>query len=267
MNSRQWSDLPTRVPPGGVPGPLPPNPSPSSAARLTAASAAAGLRSPAIEWKSWTRALDRRRRQGERAGSDSRHNLNTACLPREYLADVTRASFLLDGIEVSDRELAATLVRGPAARTFRSRGGQRLRNHVALLRRIESLARHALLLDARAVVRWYTSISWGLSTSQLGSDSMFRLDRAVRRINSPHRNLRPAVAEAARLYFELLKDPIVPSFNGILGRLLLNCQLGRLGLAPVLFDPAADRKEPPDEMSNRKRLLDRILASYDRLNA
>jgi hypothetical protein len=180
---------------------------------------------------------------------------------------VTRVSCLLDDIDVTERDLSAAMAHGYAGRPFRSRAGQRIRNHVALLRRIERLVRRALPLDTRAVIRWYTSISSGLSSAQLDTDALMRLDRAVRRINSPHRNLRPAVAEAARLYFELLTEPIVPSFNGILARLLLACQLGRIGLPPVLFDPSQDRQHPTDETSLLRVLLDRILLSYDRMIA
>lgn len=73
--------------------------------------------------------------------------------------------------------------------------------------------------------------------------------------------------ETANLYLELLRDPIVPSFNGILSRLLLGCQLGRCGFPPVLFDPSRDRARPGSPTALLPRLLEMVEESYDALAA
>ena len=93
------------------------------------------------------------------------------------------------------------------------------------------------------------------------------LDGAVRQINCPSLNLRPAVEDVARRYHELIVNPVVPSFNGILARLLLDCHLYRCGLPPALFNPAQDRNLPADVPNLLRRLLDRIIESYEALLA
>ena len=120
-------------------------------------------------------------------------------------------------------------------------------------------------LTARAVVRWYTSISCGLSSAQLAENALARLDGVVQRVNSPPLNLRQAIEGTAKLHFDLLAEPVFPGFGGILARLLLACQLGRCGLPPVLFDPARDRHPPADSTSLLQRLLDRVQRSCDAL--
>jgi hypothetical protein len=127
--------------------------------------------------------------------------------------------------------------------------------------------RHCQPLDPGIVVRWYTSISCGLSSAQLDEPTLSRLTRVVLQINSPHLNVRPALEEIARLYVELTSDPIVPSFNGILSRLLLGCHLGRCGLPPVLFDPKRDRARPDSANNQLGRLLEMVQESYDALLA
>lgn len=253
-----------------------------------------------IDWKTWCRTAERKRRAWARSRPDSRagatgpandagangngangngangngegerHGDVTALpppLPREYLARVTRASFQLEGIDVSEREVSDALAPGPAHRALRPRQGQRVRNHVAILRRIECQARRRQPLSARSVVRWYTSISCGLTSAQLDDESFSRLDGAVRQINCPSLNLRPAVEDVARRYHELIVNPVVPSFNGILARLLLDCHLNRCGLPPALFNPAEDRNLPADVPNLLRRLLDRIIESYEALLA
>jgi hypothetical protein len=147
--------------------------------------------------------------------------------------------------------VAKALAVGSAGRAFRSRSAQRIRNHVAILRSIDQALRIGQPLRSSAVLRWYTSISSGLSTTALDAATMTRLDLAVRRINSPQLRLQPAVQEIATLHASLLADPLVPSFNGILSRLLLHFHLGRCKLSPILFDPTED----PARMADERRLL------------
>ena len=125
---------------------------------------------PPIDWKSWCRTAERKRRAWDRArhvatgasaangsgieadahgngdGNGSGDDRATAVappqpppprLPREYLARVTWASFQMEGIELSEREVTDALAPGPAHRALRPRQGQRVRNHMAILRRIE----------------------------------------------------------------------------------------------------------------------------------
>jgi hypothetical protein len=224
-----------------------------------------------VDWKAWLRSLERKRRLLVRR-SDGHHD--EPALPhyievgdRRYLARVTRVSFEMDGIESADHELTEALAPGAARKPFRSRQAQRLRNHIAILRRIGLLMRRCQPLDPRIVVRWYTSISCGLSSAQLDEPTLLRLTRVVRQINSPHLNVRPALEEIARLYLELTSDPIVPSFNGIMARLLLGCHLGRCGLPPVLFDPRRDRPRPESGTKQLARLLEMVQESYDALLA
>jgi hypothetical protein len=185
---------------------------------------------------------------------------------------VTRASFRLDGIDLPEREVMDAVAAGAAGREsvgpgFRSRQGQRLRNHVAILRRIQQLVRRGHALTAATIVRWYTSVSCGLTSARLDAGSLARLERVARQINCPHLHLRPAIEEIARLYAELLTDPVVPSFNGILARLILTSHLGRCGLPPVLFDPARDAPPPADAGGLLRRLLELVQQSYDHLAA
>ena len=218
-------------------------------------------RPAAVDWKLWTRALERKRRAWVRGRRGGRR------LSRAYLAHVTRVSFEMDGMQVTEADGAAALSRGSAGRAFRSRQAQRLRNHVAILRRIETALRRGQTITAAVALRWYTSIASGLPISQVGEQTVSRLERVAQQINSPHLHLRPAVEEIAALYRELLADPLVPSFNGILARLLLACHLGRCGLPPLLFQPEVDRLPPADAGQLLRRLLDLIDRSYDALLA
>jgi hypothetical protein len=64
----------------------------------------------------------------------------------------------------------------------------------------------------------------------------------------------------------MLADPVVPSFNGILARLLLRYHLGRCGLPPVLFAPDLDGAgRLLDEPRLLARLLELIHQSYGAL--
>jgi len=128
---------------------------------------------------------------------------------------------------------------------------------------MEAALRLGALLKAGGVVRWYTSVSCGLSTTSLDDATMGRIDAVARRINSPQLRLQPAVKEVARLHAQVLSDPIVPSFNGILARLLLRYHLGRCNLPPAIFAVDTQPVELSEEPSLLPRLLTAIDASYD----
>ena len=191
-------------------------------------------RGGAIDWPRWLRLVERKRKLTTRTEHHSR------ALPDSILQLGTLASFKLEGIELDDATAIAALQPGNQKpgrehNHFRSRLAMRIRNHVAILHRIERGLHHGESLKTAAVVRWYTLISSGLSTTSLDEPTMSRLDQLVRRINSPHLRLQPAVQEIARLHAQSIADPLVPGFNGILARLLLRYHLGRCGLPPVVL--------------------------------
>jgi hypothetical protein len=218
---------------------------------------------PRVDWAAWLRLIERKRRAVARPTTPR----PPAFPPDSYFAAATDASFRLDGIPLSAGDLTAALARGSANRACRSRLAQRLRNHVAILRHVELLIRRCQPVGSDDVVRWYTSVSCGLSSSRLDGPSAARLEQVVRQINSPHLRLRPAVEEIARLHVRLLSDPLVPGFNGILARLMLRCHLGRCGLPPVVFDADRDGRRPVCEATLLPRLLELILDGYDVLRA
>jgi hypothetical protein len=222
-------------------------------------------RGGAIDWPRWLRLVERKRKLSTR-GSDG----HVAPLPEAILVLGTLTSFKLEGIEIDDAATVAAL-HPPVSRNgrdhgqFRSRLAMRVRNHVAILNRIERSLHHGEALKTPAVVRWYTLISSGLSTTGLDEPMMGRLDQLVRRINSPHLRLQPAIQEIARLHAQALADPLVPGFNGILARLMLRYHLGRCGLPPVVFHPESDAALLSDENALLGRLLELIDESYDLL--
>jgi hypothetical protein len=196
-----------------------------------------------LDWPAWLGLLDRKRRLLQRSTATP-----PASVPEDYFVAATCGSFVLEGIDVTEPEVIDALTRGAAQRRFRSRTAQRVRNHVAVLRTIEIALRIGQPLKTAAVVRWYTSISSGLSVAPLSNERMSRLDQIARRINSPQLRLQPAIQEIVRTHLELLVDPLFPGFNGILSRLLLRYHLGRCGLPFVTFSdtfaPAAHNTEP-----------------------
>lgn len=211
--------------------------------------------------------LAARHRAEAAAGGGPRPRATRAFWTGYYLA-ATDASFRLEGLNLPAGDVADALARGgAAARAFRSRQQQRVRNHVAILRHLEHLLRRGATLRSADVVRWYTSIACGLSTTRLDEPTTSRLEGLVRQLNSPHLRLRPAIQEIARLHRQVLTDPVVPSFNGILARLLLRYHLGRCGLPPVLFVPNQDAGWMLDEPRLLARLLDLIHHTYAALLA
>jgi len=223
-----------------------------------------------IDWPRWLRLVERKRRLTTRP--DQRRPRS---LPDSMLQLGTLASFRLEGIELDDATAIAALRPGALKpgvlksgrdhNHFRSRLAMRIRNHVAILHRIERGLHHGESLKTAAVVRWYTLISSGLSITSLDEPTMARLDQLVRRINSPHLRLQPAVQEIARLHAQSIADPLVPGFNGILARLLLRYHLGRCGLPPVVFHAESDAPLLTDETTLLARLLELIDESYDLL--
>ena len=214
-----------------------------------------GIRTPAAAalrggWRDAARQLVRRRA----ALADP--------LPADYLERATCVSFRMDGVELDNAEFRAALARvGP--RGCRSRAAQRVRNHVAILRRIESLLARTQPLQVSDVVRWYTSIASGLSSGGIADAALARIDRVVSAVNSPRLRFWPAVKEVTALHVNLLTDPFVPGFNGILARLLLRYHMGRCGLPPVVFDPETDPPRLTSVAKLEPRLLELITRSYD----
>jgi hypothetical protein len=210
-----------------------------------------------VEWGSWLRLIERKRRMlGKVHGGPRR------ALPDAFYAQATFVSFRLDGLDVTEREIVASLSSSPARRELRSRRGQRVRNHAAILHSIEKSIRVNESLKPSAVVRWYTSISSGLSTSGLDDATMDRLDGVVRQINAPNTRLQSTLRDVAKLHTSLLREPLVPGFNGILCRLLLHFHLGRCALPPVLFDPKDDAARLTDETMFLARLMELIDEMY-----
>lgn len=229
-----------------------------------ASSPPAAVPAPPIDWAHWLRETERKRRLlgRQKDAGDGTPEGNTAAPWPGYYTAATESSFRLDGLTLPNADLASSLARGWAARGFGSRQQQRARNHVAILRGIERMLRHAAALKPADVVRWYTSVASGLSTTRLDDPTASRLDAVVRQVNSPHLRLGPAVQGIARLHRQMLADPVVPSFNGILARLVLRYHLGRCGLPPVLFVPETDAPVMLDESHLLARLLERIGESY-----
>ena len=192
----------------------------------------------------WHRHVERKRRayqnliglrRGTVPGVMARRVGSQAKLPQDFTSQLTFHSFRLEGIAVESADVEQALRPLRRKGGFRSRLHQRLRNHVALIRSIDRGVRLGRRMTVPLVLRWYTSISSGLSTTMPAGQKLDRLERVVRQINSPPRRLEPALAETADLYAEAFADELVPGFNGILIRLLLQAHLGSSKLPPVIF--------------------------------
>jgi hypothetical protein len=213
------------------------------------------------------RQLERKRRALDRSppGAGNGGAAGLLPLPDQYYVRATWSSFRLEGIDVDEDEVREALSQTSAGHTLRSRQCQRLRNHAAILHHIETDLREGVPLSTDGVIRWYTAISAGLSTTSPSQAASGRLDDQVRRINSPQLRLSAAIPEIAGVYVSLLADPLVPSFNGILARLLLRCHLGRCNLPAVVFDPACDgRAIGADAMAGR--LIELLQASCEQIS-
>lgn len=168
-------------------------------------------------------------------------------MPRPFLVDATHASFAIEGIHASLEQVARAVGHQQRVRAFRSPLTHRIRAHASILRCCERLIATGRPLRVDHVVRWYTGLSAGVTSTPVeSSDVRRRVDAAVSRLNAPTRRLARAIDEAVALYRELLRDPVVPGYGGIVARLMLNLQLGRSGLLPVIVDPAGDDGAPLD---------------------
>jgi hypothetical protein len=209
-----------------------------------------------VDWAAFLRRMERKKRLMARAQDKTP--------PADYYPHATYSSFRLEGLEVSEQEVWDALGRGDGKSMLRSRQGQRMRNHAAILHHIETDLRDPLPLRCEGVVRWYTGISAGLSTTGLDQAAAARLADVVRRINSPQMRIRAALREIAVTYSGLIAEPLVPAFNGILARLLLRYHLGRCGLPSIIFDPKLDHKtKPVDELGSR--IVELLGESFDAL--
>ena len=232
-----------------------PKPSPVDPASLAQGPGVNGGRSRSTpDWPALLRRLERKHRSG---------NL-TLTPPDDYYLRATWASFRLEGLDVSLEELQDALAPGADRPALRARQALRLRNHAAILHRIENDLQQGLPLTSDGVLRWYVAISAGLSTTSLDQPTEARLEEVVRRVNSPQLRLQPALQEATATHLRLLADPLVPSFNGILARLLLRYHLGRCKLPAVVWDPAVDARQR-DAQSMLRRLVELLDESYDRV--
>lgn len=187
-------------------------------------------------------------------------------LPDDYYARVTFASFRLEGIDLSDQDVWEALAHQRQRPVLRSRLGQRLRTHAAILHHIERNLRKELSLETGGVVRWYTAISSGLSTTSLSQTSLATLEELVRRINATPPRVQVALREIVTSHTRLVADPLVPGFNGILARLLLRFHLGRWGFPAILFDSFLDGQRLSSD-SLARRLMQLVEQRYDDLLA
>lgn len=213
-----------------------------------------------LDWPALVRRLERKRRTLD--GDGATNGDSPTPLPENYYARATWASFRLEGLEVSEEELSDALGPGSDRPALRSRQSLRLRNHAAILHRIEGDLAQGLTLTADGVLRWYVGISAGLSTTRLDQATEARLEEVVRRVNSPQLRLQPALQEVAATHVRLLADPLVPSFNGILARLLLRYHLGRSKLPAIVWHPTLDAG-PRDTASMLRRLVEMLDESYE----
>ncbi|HEY7120088.1 MAG TPA: hypothetical protein VH475_26105 [Tepidisphaeraceae bacterium] len=206
------------------------------------------------DWSAFLRRIERKR-------SD-----DLPPLPDEYYVRATWVSFRMEGLDVGAQEVREALAPPAAGErpALRSRQAQRLRNHAAILHRVENDLHANLPLVADGVVRWYVGVSAGLSMTGLDQPRLARVEEVVRRVNSPQLRLPAALQEIAQTHVRLLTDPLVPGFNGILSRLLMRYHLGRCGLPPVVFDPAIDGPARGAEAMAR-RLVELLEQSYDEL--
>jgi hypothetical protein len=214
------------------------------------------------DWFTLLRRVERKRRLATRSQQGANPTPTI-----EYYSRATYVSFILDGIDVAEEDVREALGHAPAGArpVLRSRQGQRLRNHAAILHHIENNLREGQPVTPDHAVRWYTAISAGLSMNGLSDVNTTRLADVVRRVNSPQSRLQPALRDIAAAHANLLADPLVPGFNGILARLLLRYHLGRCRLPAVIFDPALDRRPSLETPAMTRRLVELLDQSYDAL--
>lgn len=213
----------------------------------------------AIDWPRWLRQIERKRRLLSREVSTLPRS------PRSLLARITENSFILEGIALHPADVSDAIATRSRKRGVRSGTAQRIRNHFAILEDIERGLRAGQSLRLPMVLRWYTMLGNGLSTTTPAGEKLDRLEQVIRRINFPHLRLQPAISEVAQVHVESLADALVPSFHGIVARLILHYHLGRCGLCGVAFDPRSDGPHLLDEKWLTARLLQLLDQSYDLL--
>ena len=200
------------------------------------------------------RRVERKRRLVQRAYPRG------VAVPTEWLARITYSSFKLEDLSITERDVAEALSSGAGRRALRPPQLLRIRNHVAILRHVQKNTSRGGPLKLSMVVRWYTSISCGLS---MGVDlsRVGRIEQYLRRINSPQLRLQQALADVSQVYTQLTADPIFPGFNGILARLLLQYHLARCGLPLVVLD--GDLKGGETEDAFQGRLTGMVSDAYE----
>lgn len=233
-----------------------------STGRLPAAGTNGGRFFSPVDFHALAKRIERPHRQA----LPPRNGSPFASLPADYFVRATWVSFLLDDIELSQQDVQAALAQGPERRPFRSRQVQRLRNHAAILHHVENYLRRQQPITPAIVVRWYTSISAGLSTAPLDGPTTARLDELIRRLATPPARLSSALEDVTVTYARLLVDPLLPAFNGIVARLLLRYHMGRCGLPAILFDPNRDRR-PTSLQDLARQVTNLIQESYEQIGA
>jgi hypothetical protein len=209
-----------------------------------------------VDWQRWSRSIELKRRRMQSV------DVARIFASRELLARAAYASFRIEGLEVDEGQMSAALAVGVERRAFRPRQAQRVRNHVAIQRHIAHKLRSFEPLRPATVVRWYTVISCGLCPNELTDSTHQRLAESLHRINTPELRLQAAVQEIARVHVKFINEPLVPSFNGILGRLLLRYHLGRCGFPPVIFHPETPALALRQERFFLPLLMDLLEKSY-----
>lgn len=189
-------------------------------------------------------------------------------LPRReelaFLGKTTLSSLRMEGLQVAEADVVEALLKGGVQGDLRPRRAQLVRNHVAIQFQIERCIRNGVPLKPSAVLGWYASLCSGRPATGIDAGGMSCLEEVCRQVNSPPMQLQAAIADIAALHCRLLQDPLVPSFNGILARLLLRYHLGRCALPSVLFDEQTDQIRQPDQRRIYARL---IVLLNDRLAA
>lgn len=153
----------------------------------------------------------------------------------ESAGRIAMASLQLEGMNIAEADVVEALLKNGVRGDLRSRQAQLIRNHVAIQLRIELSLRRGEPLKPAMVLGWYISLCTGLPLGGLPLHRMRRLEEVCRRVNSPPMQLESAVNDIARLYCNLISDPLVPSFNGVMVRLVMRYHLGRCSLPQVLL--------------------------------
>lgn len=178
--------------------------------------------------------------------------------PREdlaFLGKTTLISLRLEGLEAGEGDVIGAMMNGGVRGDLRSRRAQLVRNHVAIQLQVERLLRNAVPLKPSHILSWYASLCSGRPTTGLDAAGLTRLEQVSRQVNSPPLHLQAALSDIATLHADLLHDPLVPSFEGMLARLLLQYHLGRCGLPMILFDTHTDEPRKMDQKRTWSRLI------------